>query len=247
MFSKTLFFFLLTVFITGSASAGVRHLTAVFPTWEPYGYVEDGKTTGFEIEIFKAVADRMQIAVEFIHQPWKRCLYSVKNGRADVVISALKVKERMAYLYYPEEPISQSHTAFFTTVDRPIVFNGSFENLRHYTIGITNGFSYGLAFDNCDFLSTDPSTEARMIVRKVLLARNDLGVGNMAVIKAIAKKEKALSKIKFLMPLLHSQNLYAAFSKARGHQALTLEFSITLSEFKKTADYLRIMKKFSMN
>lgn len=244
--AQAILIFILVCFVSTPAGSGTSRLTAVFPTWKPYGYVEDQKATGFEIEVFQAVMDRMNLQVEFIHQPWKRCLYSVKNGYADVVISSLKVEERQAYLNYPDHPISQSHTALFTTADQTLVFNGIFENLAPHTIGVTSGFSYGPGFDAADFLIKDPSTETRAVVEKVLLRRNDLGVGNIAVIRSIAKEKNALAKIKFLKPLLHSQNLYAAFSKARGHEQLVIEFSNALAEFQNTAEHARIMEKYAM-
>lgn len=246
--SHGFFIFLsLAVCLLNPVHVRAKTLVAVFPTWEPYGYIENEKPAGFEIEIFKAVMRRMNINVDFIHQPWKRCLYSTRNGYADVVISTLRVKERAEYLYYPDEPISKSETAFFTLAGSDIVFDGSFEGLRHYTIGVTNGFSYGPAFDAKDFLKTDPSTETRAVVEKVLLSRNQLGVGNIAVIKTIAGKKNASSKIKFLRPLLHSQNLYAGFSKANGHKKLTVDFSTALADFRKTPEYKQIMEKYLMD
>ncbi len=238
---------LLSVFSSASLIAQENKIIAVFPTWEPYGYMEDGKPVGFEIETFQAVMDKMGLEVEFSHQPWKRCLHSVKNGLADVVISALKVKERMQYLYYPDEPISISKTAFFTLGDNKIVFNGSFEELRGYTIGVTSGFSYGTDFDQSNFLQKDASTETEAVVAKVLLGRNELGVGNIAVIRTIAGKQTPSRKIRFLLPLIHSQKLYAGFSKAKNHEKLAKDFSMTLAGFRKSAQYKQIMEKYKMD
>ncbi len=242
----TLIFVFSTLF-SNTLVAQEKTITVVFPTWEPYGYMVDNKASGFEIETFQAVMDKMDIRVKFEHQPWKRCLHSVKNGLADVVISALKVKERMQYLYYPEEPISISRTALFTQKDREISYNGSLDALKRYTIGVTSGFSYGTAFDESHFLQTDASTETEAVVAKVLLGRNELGVGNIAVIKTIAAKQNASGKIRFLLPLLHSQKLYAGFSKAKNHAAFAKAFSIALADFRKSADYKRIMEKYKMD
>ncbi len=238
---------LFSILSSDTLVAQEKSITAVFPTWEPYGYLVENKAVGFEIETFQAVMDKMDIRVEFAHQPWKRCLHSVKNGLADVVISALKVKERMQYLYYPDEPISISKTALFTQKDRKISYNGSLDALKGYTIGVTSGFSYGAAFDESHFLQKDASTETEAIVTKVLLGRNELGVGNIAVIKTIADKQNASGKIRFLLPLLHSQKLYAGFSKAGNHAALAKAFSIALADFRRSADYKRIMKKYKMD
>lgn len=234
------------IFSASFVSAEEKTLTAVFPTWKPYGYVEDGKAMGFEIKTFAAVMKKMNVKVEFLHQPWKRCLHSVKNGLADVVISALKLKEREAYLHYPKEPISISRTALFSTTEQNIVFNGSFEALRDYNIGITSGFSYGRAFDACNFLKKDESTHTNAVVLKVLLGRNELGAGNMAVVRSIAKDHNASQRIRFLKPLLHSQKLYVGFSKAKGHKELTSAFSKKLAEFRKSDEYGDIFREYGM-
>ncbi len=243
--SLCLFFAFFIMFSASFVSAEEKTLTAVFPTWKPYGYVEDGKAMGFEIKTFAAVMERMNYKVEFLHQPWKRCLHSVKNGLADVVISALKVKEREAYLYYPEEPISMSRTALFSTTEQDIVFN-TFEALKDYTIGVTTGFSYGPAFDACDFLKKDESTHTDAVVLKVLLGRNELGAGNMAVVRSIAKEQNASHRIRFLKPLLHSQKLYVGFSKAKGHKELASAFSKELAEFRKSDEYEDILREYGM-
>jgi len=245
-FKPGILIILLIIIIPLSIGAKEK-LIAVFPTWEPYGYMENKKATGFEIETFQAVMDRMGIQVTFAHQPWKRCLYSVENGLADVIISALKVEERTAYLHYPEEPISTSRTALFTRQKDPIVFNGTMEELKGYTIGVTSGFSYGSAFDQSDFLLKDESTETQAMVIKVLLGRNRLGIGNIAVIRTLAEKQRAADEIRFLFPLLHSQNLYAGFSKTGNLGDLAAAFSAELADFKKTARYRQILKKFRMN
>lgn len=238
---------LLSVFSSASLIAQENKIIAVFPTWEPYGYMEDGKAVGFEIETFQGVMDKMGIEVEFSHQPWKRCLHSVKNGLADVVISALKVKERLQYLYYPDEPISISKTAFFTRMDSKIVFNGSFEELRGYTIGVTSGFSYGTGFDQSNFLQKDASTKTEAVVTKVLLGRNELGIGNIAVLRTIAGKQSPSRKIRFLLPLIHSQKLYAGFSKVKNHEKLTKNFSVALTDFRGSARYKQILEKYKMD
>lgn len=221
-------------------------LVAVFPTWEPYGYMENEKPAGFEIETFLAVTRKMGIQVEFRHLPWKRCLYVMANQAADVVISALKVKDRETYLIFPEEPISISRTALFTTADRKVVYDGSCESIQDYTIGVIGGFSYGPDFDACRLLKKDESVNSSAVLAKVLLGRNDLGIDNMAVIRSLARKDGSLDRIRFLLPLVHSENLYAAFSRKPGHDRLAERFSKALSEFKASGAYGRILQQYGV-
>ncbi len=241
--------FVLWAFIPSAARGEDKPLplVAVFPTWEPYGYMENDKPAGFEIEIFLAVAGKMGLLVEFRHLPWKRCLYVMANQAADVVISALKVKDREAYIIFPEEPISVSRTALFTAADRQAAYDGSCESIRNYTIGVIGGFSYGPDFDACPFLKKDESANSSAVLAKVLLGRNDLGIDNMAVIRALARKDGSLDKIRFLLPLVHSENLYAAFSRKPGHDRLAERFSKALSEFKASEAYGRILQQYGVD
>jgi len=221
-------------------------IQAVFTTWEPYGYLEDGKAVGFELEIFAAVMDAMKRPVEFIERPWKRCLYMVQRGEADVVISALKTSEREAFLYFPQEPISLSQTAFFTTTTNPIEFNGAYESLKDYTIGVVSGFSYGPDFDAAGFLTKDEATSSEQVLKKLLAGRYEIAVGNIAVISSIAEKLGERQNIRFLTPLVHSQELYVGFSKAKGHEKLAQDFSNALAEFKASPEYKAILTRYGI-
>ncbi len=97
---------LLLICITSSAHASDKKIQAVFVSWEPYGYIENKRAVGFELDIFSAVFNEMNMEVKFNERPWKRCLYMVKHGLADVVISALKTPEREVFMIYPKEFIS---------------------------------------------------------------------------------------------------------------------------------------------
>ena len=61
------------------------HIVAVYTDWKPYGYYHEGKAQGFEIEVFREVAERIGATVEFQNCPWKRCLKMVEKGKADVL------------------------------------------------------------------------------------------------------------------------------------------------------------------
>ncbi len=236
--------FLLTA--GGAKLAAAEALRAVFVTWKPYGYLEDGKAKGFELDIFASVMKRMKMGVVFEERPWKRCLYMVRRGKADLLISIIKTKKREAFLCFPREYISISETALFTTAGRQIDFDGSLESLKGYTIGVTSAFSYGDAFDGADFLIKDENIRPDAIVKKLLMERTELGIGNIAVISLIARKKKSLHRIRFLKPLIHSRKLYVGFSAAKGHEQLAEAFSAALHDFKTTPEYPAILKSYGI-
>ena len=238
---------LLSIILSSSVYGDDGKLHVVFTNWEPYGYIDNGKAAGFELDTFEAVMKKMNIDVVFLERPWKRCLFMAKTGEADVIISVLKTPERKKFLFYPTEPISRSNSAFFTTIDNDISFGGNYEDLKEYTIGVTRGFSYGPAFDSVKFLKKEDATTTEQVVQKLLKKRYDIAVGNTIVVSAIAKKIGVYSKIRFLTPLVHMQELYAGFSKAGKYGSLTSEFSKVLMEFKKTSANFEIMERYNFN
>jgi polar amino acid transport system substrate-binding protein len=224
-----------------------RPLLVVFVHWEPFGYLQDDRAVGFELDTFRAVAAELGLTVTFAERPWKRCLYMIENRTADVLISALRTPEREAYMIFPAEHISVNNTAFFTTHDSPVVFDGTFESLSGKIIGVTSGFSYGEAFDHADNLIKDGNIKTETILTKLLMGRYDLGIGNIAVITTMAMKQQTLHQIRFLRPLVHSQRLYAVFSRFEGHEVLAQDFSRELRLFKQTHTYLSILRHYGIS
>jgi len=208
--------------------------------------MDGDKAVGFELEIFAAVMGMMKYPVVFINRPWKRCLYMVKEGEADAVISALYTTERATYMYFPKEFISLSKTAFFTTTNRSIEFNGLYRKLKNYNIGVIRGFSYGPDFDAATYLVKEETATPELLVKKLIRGRNNLAVGNIAVISSIAEKLNVKNSIKFLKPLVHSQQLFVGFSKKKGNKKISQDFSTTLSKFKKLNAYKDILTKYGV-
>lgn len=222
-------------------------LLVVYPEWYPYYYEENGSARGFEIEIFAGAAKMTGTDVRYRKFPWKRCLFMIEKGMADVVLSALMKEERKQFMYYPEEPLSVSEIAFFVKKEDEgrIKFDGDFSKMKLLRIGVTSGFSYGEAFDRAG-LQTDSATDIGLVIKKVLAGRTELGVENYLVAKETARKMGVSKEIVFLEPFFNPQKLYAGFSKKTNDQNAVREFSDRLARFKKTEAYAGILVKYGM-
>ncbi|MBT4527212.1 MAG: transporter substrate-binding domain-containing protein [Deltaproteobacteria bacterium] len=221
-------------------------IRVVYTEWFPYTFEEQGKASGFEIDIFKAIMKRMGIPVEFGRYPWKRCLDHLKKGKADALISMLYTSNREQYTYFAKEHISVSRTIFATTKNRQISFNGALEDLRSYVIGYIMGFSYGQMFDTADYLNKDSATNVQGLIKKLIKGRNDLIAENEVVLRSSAFKLGVLGQIKFIEPPIHIQNLFVGFSKVNGLEELSIQFSRELSSFKKLKQYTKILAQYNI-
>lgn len=223
-----------------------KPLRVVYTDWYPYTFTKNGEAAGFEIEIFKAVVRRMDYDATYSEFPWKRCLDMIKNGTADVVISALKTSEREEYITFPKSNISISRTVFVTTQNSSVRFTGKLSQLKGYSIGVIMGFTYGDEFDAASFLIKDEAVDARTLLMKLTRGRNDIIAENQAVILALAHDMGVESTVRVLSPPIHTQKLYAGFSKTSVGQSIVSEFSYQLEIFKSTNEYRAILLKYGL-
>jgi len=56
---------------------------------------------GIEIELYRLMAARLNLQLEMVRIPWKRCLSEVKQGRADGIFPASFKPERLSLGVYP--------------------------------------------------------------------------------------------------------------------------------------------------
>jgi len=219
----------------------------VMETYPPYELSQNGKITGLDVEIIQSVFEIMGEKVVFEEYPWERCLKMVENGDVDAITSLFKTDEREKFLYFPAVELSLEENAFFTAKGSGIKFNGNLNDLKKYTIGMIQGYSYGDEFDNASYLKKDENTDNETLIKKVAGGRTDLGIGNILVINYVAKELGLDKKIEFLKPSLSKDGLYIGFSQKAVSKDFAKKFSDALVKFKKTSAYKNLLKKYGYN
>lgn len=223
------------------------HLDVAYTKWFPYTYTDGAEASGFELDTFKAVCKRMGVGVSFQELPWERCLLQLEQGKVDAVISMLPTKRRQEYAIFPDENISVSKVAFFSLKESKVVFNGDYDNLKPYRVGVVRGFSYGEEFDHVKGMKKDYSVDTSMLLRKLLAGRDSLAAGNVFVIGAKAAEMGVKDDLKFYSPPIHSSKLYVGFSKKQATREFCDRFSEELKAFKQTDNYDVILRKYNID
>ena len=68
-------------------------------TYAPFTYHEkDGKLTGYDVEVTRAVAEKLGVKVEFKESPWDAMMSGLKAGRFDVVANQVALTSPEARL-----------------------------------------------------------------------------------------------------------------------------------------------------
>ncbi|MEE4357021.1 MAG: transporter substrate-binding domain-containing protein [Desulfococcaceae bacterium] len=239
--------FLSLSFVSAFSYGQPEKLIAVYTEWFPYTYQSGESAAGFEIEICRSVLEKMGKEAEYRSLPWQRCLYMLKEGKADLLVSLLKTPAREEYTYFPENHISISKVLFFSRRDSSIRFTGSYEELKGHVIGVISGFSYGNIFDRTDFLKKDESLNTEMLIAKLLKGRYDIAAENLAVSIATARRMGVADQLRFLEPPLITDKLYVGFSRKKGHRKLGRDFSGILGQFKTSESYKKILGKYGVS
>ena len=69
-------------------------------TYPPYTYHDDdGTLTGFDVDVAKAIADKLGVEADFTESAWDSLLAGVDSGRLDTVINAVSITDEREEKY----------------------------------------------------------------------------------------------------------------------------------------------------
>lgn len=117
--------------------------------WPPYtiGSIGRQPEAGIAVELFRELEDRLGMTFELSLLPWKRCLLWAKQGKYDGVMLLTRNDDRATYLEFPA-PVHRDANLVWARSDRSFDREfRSFKDFQGLKIGVTDGFTYGEAFN----------------------------------------------------------------------------------------------------
>ncbi len=145
--------------------------------WPPYtlGEAGDIPESGMIVELMQELFQRIDYPIRMELYPWKRCIFMVKNEKADGLMLTVKTPERDEFAYFPE-PFFASGILFFHRQDKEFSWK-SLEDLKGLTIGVVAGSKYSQEFQ--DAISTyQLKTE---VVNSIQINFNKLKAGRIDI------------------------------------------------------------------
>lgn len=138
----------------------------------PYRIVQDDGVRGFYVEIFDVIAKRLGWEVVYREAPFRRVLWMMETGVADIMLGPLKTEQRAQYMEFvvaafPPEP----KLFFYHRAENRIDSYGDLTNKR---IGVLRGSSYFHEFDQDEGLIKEPVGDYENLMH--MLARDYLDV-----------------------------------------------------------------------
>ncbi len=97
--------------------------------WAPWSYVgEDDELTGYDVEVAKAIADKLGVEVQIVPGEWDGLFAGMDSGRYDLVINGVEVTEDRAEKYDFADPYAYIRTALIVRGDNDDIH--TFEDLK---------------------------------------------------------------------------------------------------------------------
>ncbi|MDO4902685.1 MAG: extracellular solute-binding protein [Limosilactobacillus sp.] len=79
-------------------------------TYAPFSYRENGKLTGFEVELGKAIAKKMGLKAKFVPTKWDSLIAGLGSGKFDVVMNDITKTPARAKQYNYSNPYMKSRS-----------------------------------------------------------------------------------------------------------------------------------------
>jgi polar amino acid transport system substrate-binding protein len=220
-----------------------KPLLIITDPYEPYVFPPDAKMKGIDYEVTENVFRMIKIPIQINFFPFKRCLNMIQKRKADAVIDLFKTKERKKYIFFPDEPLSDSSLVlFYHKGHRPKI--NTLDDLKSYRLGGELSHEYPSELTQVMIKREDVNSMKKNFV-KLVNGRVDYMVENRVVGLYTAYKIGLMEQIETLeLPKSFPSSYYLGFSKKNGHDQLTEQFSQALVQFKQSKAYHKILFKY---
>lgn len=143
-------------------------LVGTMGTYAPFTYHEkDGKLTGYDVEVTRAVAAKLGVQVEFKETPWDAMMAGLKAGRFDIVANqvALTSPERQA-MFDKATPYSWSGKMLVARADHANV--AKLEDIKGKKTAVMLASNYDEVAKKmgADLVHTDTMAQGLLIVQQ---------------------------------------------------------------------------------
>ena len=253
------FFLVLTIVIGVFIQSAVLHAESkqiqdvsfqfVCDEWAPFGYtLDNGKLTGFSIEILRAILKKLKIKDTIKIYPWKRAYVMAQKNKNTLCFTMARTKKR-ENLFKWVGPIAPREIFLWKLKDSKIVVN-NWEDVKKYKIGTVRGDA-----------GENQLIEKGFIVNKNIVVSNNAGLNlkqlytgrvdfiydlKISILFQAKKDGYNPDKLEKSLLLNGEFEYYYAFNKETSDYIVDA-FNNELLTMKKNGEYNKIAEKYGLN
>jgi polar amino acid transport system substrate-binding protein len=206
----------------------------------PFKIEEKGDHMGIDVDIISEVFKELKVDVSYSFLPWKRALYSVKNGELDALCGCSYLKSREKYFYYTNE-VGKNSVGIFTLKSNQDTYK-NIDDLKELSIAVVRGYSLENELIS-KRIKVVPANNESQLIRLLQSNRVDAIYSFKTPILYILNKEKINNDLSFTE--FRSSSYYSCFNKNRpSNKELVKRFNSKLKRIKLDGSYNKIIQKY---
>ena len=177
-------------------------------TYPPFTYHDDnGELTGLDIELGKALADKLGVEVEFQEAAWDSLLIGIDTERFDTVINSVSITDERAEKYDFSDPYYYEARRVVVRADDDSIHSPEDLNGKKIATNTTNAFIPWYEEQGVEVVGIDTSGEA---IDLLLSGRVDFVGTNVPVLNAYLQEHPdAADKVKEAFVIPNSEDVIA--------------------------------------
>lgn len=208
-------------------------------TYKPFTYHdENDELTGYDVEVAKAIGEKLGVEVEFSEITWEGLLASLDNGTVDLVLNQVGVTDERKEKYDFSEPYLYSYIALITTEDNTDITD--WESARGKKTSLNVSSNYALIAEEYDMDITSSETFSKDI-ELLTAGRTDCVINNTIAFNDYVT-EKPDSKIKIVD--VQEQADTVAIPIPKGNEDLVEAINKAIKELQEDGTLTRLSEQF---
>lgn len=129
----------------------------------PYSFAgPDGEVSGFQVDLVRAVLERIGCKPSFVHMPWARALVELEAGRLDILPGSYRNAQRERFAHFSVPALQSPNVLYLAPGINANYHIAALDDLvgTGFRLGVQIGVSYGPKFDA---LKDNPKFKSNMV------------------------------------------------------------------------------------
>ena len=217
-------------------------IVGVEGTYPPFTYHDDnGELTGLDIELGKALADKLGVEVEFQEAAWDSLLIGIDTERFDTVINSVSITDERAEKYDFSDPYYYEARRVVVRADDDSIHGPEDLNGKKIATNTTNAFIPWYEEQGVEVVGIDTSGEA---IDLLLSGRVDFVGINVPVLNAYLQEHPdAADKVKEAFVIPNSEDVIA-IPVRKGEPEFLDAINAALAELREEGTLKEISEKY---
>ena len=208
-------------------------------TYAPFSfYDEKGELTGYDVDVARAVAKKLNLKIEFLTAPWDAMLAAFDAGKADAVFNQVSITEERKKKYELSEPYTVTYGAIIVHKDNDSIKSFADLNGKKNADSATSNWAKVAASYGAQNVTVDSFAKSMELL---IAGRVDSVLRDNIVFLDFAKNQPA-APVK--IAAVGSEKDYIGVAVQKGNAELTEQINKALAELKAEGKLKEISQKY---